>query len=174
MTRRILVICGSRALDASPRPRRWAKREIAAALARFAPDVVVHGFARGPDTWADELAACLELPRVHFALSVDRPWCFDARGVGRLAKGAERYTYDGAPKVKPLARNEAMMRWAADRSTEGHIVMVLALRAPWATTKGTAHALTCARDFELAVTAPDLPPDAWPDESDAHEGQHGA
>ena len=184
---RILVVTGSRAIDVDRRPRRWAKRERAAAFglppdrdrpcsaaAGFAPDVVAHGFARGPDAWADELAAYLEVPRVHFALSADRPWYFDAKGVGRLARGAELYTYDGTPKTKPLARNEAMMSWAAAKRDEGHVVLVLALRAPWTNTQGTRHAMDRASRYQLAVTAPELPSDAWPEEDPRGEGQHGA
>ena len=159
MTRRILVICGSRALDASPRPRRWAKREIAAALARFAPDVVVHGFARGPDAWSDELAVWLDIPRVVFSLSRFEPRVRSERG-DRPAAEAERYRYDSSD---PLSRNAAMIRWAVDRAAEGHAVRVLALTAGWSGTGGTRHTMALARDAGLHVEHHEAPDWTWPE-----------
>lgn len=163
---RILVVAGSRVLSDRSAAETWAKRAIASACARLEVECVAHGNASGPDTWADDHAAWLGVPRVVFALlSSGRPVVMlgpRARPIQR----AEHYAYDHRD---PLARNAALMRWAADRAAKGHVVEVLGLVAPWATTRGTDHALRCARDLELPVTRIEAPIDsgADPDERTA-------
>lgn len=141
---RILVVCGARVLDAGAESRRWAKAVIARRMVGWDATLVAHGGARGPDTWADELAAWLGLPRVVF-LPGKTPLIVTARG-RRAIRGADRYL-----STDPLSRNTAMMRWAADRAAEGHAVEVLALHAPWSTTHGTTHAVGVGRGFDLCV-----------------------
>lgn len=162
---RILVVTGARVLDVDARPRRWARWCIARSFVAHGGSpagLVVHGGARGPDTWADELAEYLLLPRVVFPLvAPGRPALW--RGTrARAARDAERYAYDARD---PLARNIAMARWGADRAAEGHHVEVLALTAPWSPTRGTRHAMARAEEFGLPVTHCDAPSDAWPEES---------
>lgn len=162
MTARILVVCGARVLDATPASVRWSKREIAAAMSGFRVgdhglvashiDLVAHGDARGPDAWADEVAAWLGIPRVVFPCWGSRGWPvmrYDGRE--RAAKNAgDRYNYN---PQNPHGRNAMLMKWAADRAEETNVVRVLALRAPWATTDGTGHAVRCATDRGLDVMA---------------------
>ena len=162
---RLLVVCGARALCETPAATRWAKREIARALSGYRVgenglvashvDLVGHGAARGPDTWADEIASWLGLPRVQLPCwgHVTRPLvCVGAKT--RPVREWERYVYE--PR-DPHGRNARLMEWARDQRDAGHVVAVLALHAPWATTGGTAHAVRCARSHGLDVveyTAP--------------------
>jgi hypothetical protein len=116
---RILVVAGSRVLGDRGAAEAWSKRAIASACARLAVQCVAHGNAPGPDTWADEHAAWLGLPRVAFTLMYSgRPVVI--RGTrARPAQRDEHYAYD--PR-DPLARNAALMRWAADRAAYGCMV----------------------------------------------------
>lgn len=155
---RILVVTGSRALDVDDRPRRWARRLVAHWMTEVA--LVVHGGARGPDLYADSLAAYLFLPRVVFPLVAPGRPLTRAGNRARATRDADRYAYDVRD---PLTRTAAMVRWAADRAAEGHDVTVLGLRAPWAITRGTAHTLTLAREAELHVVEHEPPEEAWPE-----------
>lgn len=154
----ILVVTGARVLDDTTAARAWARRAIVHAMGTVVADVglvtlVVHGGARGPDAWSDELAVWLDIPRVVFSLSRFEPRVRSERG-DRPAVEAERYRYDNSD---PLARNAAMVRWAADRAMEGHAVRVLALTASWSETGGTRHTMARARHHGLVVEHHDAP-----------------
>lgn len=186
---RILIVTGSRVWDCDAIPRAWARAALVQAFARVRPDLVAHGGAPGWGTYADELALWLGVPRAVFSITgpvrvlqqghaVALPVAQDGArlphllvpgGGGRMLKDAARYRYSG-----PLPRNEAMMRWAADRAAEGHVVDVVSARAPWSPSGGTAMATRCARDFDLRVTEIEVQRSARPAEDPAHEGQHGA
>ena len=157
---RILVVTGSRAFDVDHRSRFWAKAAITGSFTNHLPGLVVHGGARGPDTWAEELAAWLGLPRVWFGvggagLAVLRL----PNGHARKINDAERYAYASRD---PLARNDAMMRWAADQAARGHAVQVVGLLAPWSKSNGTAYTLVSARNHDLTVETFEAPAEAWP------------
>ena len=166
----ILVVTGARALDVHGPSRAWARRVVARAMTT--PDrvgdvsLVAHGDAKGPDTWADYLALWLHLPRVGWPLvAPGAPVVWHGAGA-RAARDAERYRYDWRD---PLARNEAMVRWASDLALEGHIVRVLALTAGWSGTGGTRHTMARARHHGLCIEHHDAPDWTWPecDERDA-------
>jgi hypothetical protein len=158
---RILVVTGSRALDADARSRFWAKSAITESFVNHLPGLVVHGGARGPDTWAEEFAAWLGLPRVWFGvggagLAVLRL----PNGHARKIVDAERYAYASRD---PLARNDAMIRWAADQAARGHAVKVVGLLAPWTNSGGTAYTLVAARNHDLSVRTFEAPAEVWPE-----------
>lgn len=167
---RILVVTGARVLDVDDRPRRWARMRVAEAITDTLfttggpADLVVHGDAAGPDRWAEDLATYLLLPRVVFSLVLPGRPVSRSGSRWRATRDADRYTYDG-----PLPRNAVMMRWAADRRAEGHVVEVLALTAPWSNTGGTRHAMARAEELELPVIHYDAPDDAWPRDRGAGE-----
>jgi hypothetical protein len=159
---RILVVTGSRALDVDTPSRAWGRRTVAMALTvKMEVGLVVHGDAVGPDRWAEDLASYLLLPRVVFPLVAPGRPVSRSGSRARATRDADRYTYDASA---PLTRNAAMMRWAADRAAEGHQVEVLALTAPWSTTRGTRHTVERARELELPVMHFDAPDDVWPRE----------
>jgi hypothetical protein len=186
---RLLVVTGSRVFDCDAIPRSWARHQLVQAFARVRPDLVAHGGAAGWDRYTDELALWLGVPRAVFDLSgpvrvlrdghaVALPVAQDGArlphmllpgGGGRLLKDAARYRYSG-----PLPRNEALMRWAADRAAEGHDVEVVGAIAPWSSSGGTRRALDHAAAFDLRITVVDVPTSAWPAEDPAIEGQHEA
>lgn len=161
---RILVVTGARALDVHGPSRAWARRLVAhwMTIASEAGEVglVVHGDARGPDSWADYLALWLNLPRIVFSLvRPGAPVLWDGQRT-RPARDAERYRYDWRD---PLSRNAAMIRWAADRRAESHDVSVLALTAPWSPTGGTRATMARALEYELPVIHHDAPDWTWPE-----------
>ena len=160
---RILVVTGSRAFDVDDRSRFWAKAALTGSFVKYLPGLVVHGGARGPDTWAEELAAWLGLPRAVFELggrAESKLPHLRLPNSSRLLHGADRYRY---PSADPLARNDTMIRWAADQAARGHVVWVVGLRAPWSSTGGTARTLAAARNMELAVEVFEAPAEAWPE-----------
>lgn len=170
---KVLIVCGARVLDASPSARRWAKAELASAVLSFTPDLIAHGDARGPDRWADELAAWLGIPRVVFAIfgGLSDPYVPIVRRPDRSTrptKDAERFRYD--PK-DPKGRNAALMAWGAAQRDTGHAVQVCALYAPWTATRGTAHAAGLAREHGLVVTELTASPDLMPDTNDCTGGE---
>jgi len=166
---RVLVVTGSRAFDVDANARAWARWAIAHKFSAFCPDVIAHGAARGVDTYADELAAWLGIPRAVFGLSKSTAHLRLPSGMSRPIKNDLRYKFSD-----PLSRNDALVRWAADQSAEGHVVEVLGLRAPWATTRGTKYTLDRALELDLRIDTPTVTARAWPAEDPAHEGQHGA
>lgn len=157
---RILVVTGSRAFDVDPRSRFWAKAAITGSFANHIPGLVVHGGARGPDTYANELATWLGLPRVVFGLGVSglAVLCYPD-GRARKINDAERYAFSGKD---PLSRNDAMNRWAADQAARGHAVKVVGLLAPWSNSNGTAYTLVSARNHDLDAETFEAPAEAWP------------
>lgn len=155
---RIIIVCGARVLADSADARSWAKGIIATRIVSGGASVVAHGGAIGPDSWADELASWLDLPRVVFALRGRRA-VLVVGGRVRDVRHAERYAYDSRD---PLGRNGVLMRWSADRAAEGHEVSVLALHAPWSSTQGTAHAARMAREIGLQVMEFTAPPEMRP------------
>ena len=165
---RILVVTGARVLDVDERPRAWARRLVAHWMT-FGADgrdvgLVVHGDAPGPDRYAEDLAGYLLLPRVVFRLVEPGVPVLRSGGKAREVKDAGRYRYDARD---PLARNRAMVQWAADRAAEGHLLLVLALTAPWSNTNGARYTMARARELELPVMHFDAPDDAWPREEGA-------
>ena len=171
---KLLVVTGARALDCAARPRRWALARLIEAFARYAPDVVVHGDARGPDSWAEDLALLAALPPRRWSEPQRAPVVRSPNGEVRPVKDVGAYPYGD-----PLSRNEAMIRWAANMAVSdapavrgpGHVVQVFGLLAPWSSTHGTAGTLLHARNMDLAVESISAPSEAWPEEDTAHGGQ---
>lgn len=176
----ILLVTGSRAWDADRRSARWARDRIARwVLGHWhdnvslgaAMEVVAHGDAPGPDTYADEIADALLIPRVVFPLGGwgtpvlrDREGHDRRRQKGRLLRDAESWRF---PSGDPLERNATMVRWAAAQEKAGHSVIVLGLVAPWTLTGGTRHTLRLAATLGLRVEEyppEDVPAAAWPAE----------
>lgn len=171
---RLLVVTGSRSLDATLAAKTWALRELAARIFAGDVDVVVHGACRhSPDDWADHLAH--SLPSWGTIAHVIRWPLPSSRVVDHCAEGAGPYKivkghfvrlrdHDRYPYTTPLERNAAMIRWAADQRDAGHVVRVLGLRTPWATTGGTAATLRHAQRAGLDVVELVCPPECGPTE----------
>lgn len=151
---RLLVVTGSRALNDTRASKTWALRILAEHVFAGDVDVVVTGACRrSPDDWADHLAnSRTSWGTVAHVIRWPVPGgsltdhC-DEGGPYKVVRGhfvrlrdADRYPY-----TTPLERNAAMIRWAADQRDAGHVVRVLGLRAPWATTGGTAATLRHAQ-----------------------------
>lgn len=158
---RLLVVTGSRALNDTLVARAWALRELAARI--FADDaaIVVHGQCKGsPDDWADELAKLARITRIAWPIDGGPLVFVPVQSFGwhvRDLRDSASYPYQG-----PKPRNAAMIRWAADQRDASHVVRVLALRAPWATTHGTEHTATVARRAGLDVVELVCPPECGP------------
>lgn len=179
----ILLVTGSRAWDVDRRSARWARAQMALVLggARPAlrewgtpPDLVVHGDAPGADTYAEEIAAAMLLPRAVFSLRTGAPVlrtrsARDPRVTSaRPLRDAGEWRYGS----NPLERNAAMIRWAVEQMRAAHSVRVFALVAPWSPTGGTRHTLRLAEDAGLraeVIAGDRVPQCAWPEE-DSREG----
>lgn len=153
----ILLVTGSRALADTPAAERWARERIADAFERHNPTIVVTGDAAGPDEWAvgPALADDCDVYVWRCDGSVERRWA-----TGAELQPMRRWTPTGPRKRWPLQRNAAMVAETTDQS-EGAAV-VLALHAPWATTRGTAHTVGLARRAGLAVEEHTCPAEHGP------------
>lgn len=149
----ILCVTGNRALGDHPEAALWARRRLAEAMATEGCTVVVHGGARGPDTWAHDLAGVIGLRRVVFGgdgvvrddLHGERPWC---RPDDKPAPTATRAEW--APWY--LHRDRVMVRWVARHAEAAGGARVLCLRAPWSRTNGAGYTADRARALGLDVT----------------------
>ena len=147
----LLLVTGSRALASFEPARRWLRDE----LATRGPAVVVTGDAPGPDgvaAWwvgeqpwpAPELRAyCLDGHRRDWWSQANPPrWVEPARMAEEIGlRGRRRW---------PLFRNTVMVH---DVEKVAHLfdVTVLALKADWSATQGTAHTAGLARRLRLPV-----------------------
>lgn len=140
--RRILVVSGARALSRTPAARVWSLAQIATAMHAHCADTIVHGACEGPDVWADLIAREAHITRVKFPLET-RAHALFFRGRAWNAReiaDPDRYAY-----ATPLARNDAMARWAGDRARVDD-VRALTPRCDWPmrdgerATQGTAYA----------------------------------
>jgi hypothetical protein len=157
----LLLVTGSRALDRTPAAAWWAQQQILGAMARLEHGAdIVTGDALGPDEWARRLAITAGLTALVFNL------------YGRVIDGQAgwRWTEQARPfgdaaKRWPLVRNDAMVKYVAERAASGDRVRVLALTAGWATTRGTQYTAARARAAGLIVEACECPgelgPDGW-------------
>lgn len=148
---RLMLVTGARALSETPAAKTWALGILSAAFAWWRPDVLVHGGCAGsPDEWAGELARYQHI--------ATRVFLLDGQIVAQGALPPEVTTFldrwaDNALETRdrfrvPLLRNRAMVN-AVTRC--GADVLVLALRAHWAQTNGTAHTARLAREAGLCV-----------------------
>lgn len=151
MSTNVLLVTGSRALADTPGARAWAHGVLDEAL--ISVDLLVAGGAAGPDTWARELAERVR-PLVAW-----REYRLDGgvhtpRGlVARWDAAVLPSDRDelASPTRRPLRRNRAMVEAVARAAAAGHRVRVVAVRAPWARTAGTAYTARLAREAGLRV-----------------------
>lgn len=160
MPSEVILFSGSRKFAGHPAALRWARsvmlREAADVLERTDRLRFVMGDAEGIDDLAADVASALNAlsPNIHrtvFRLNAmvthdDRP--------------NERWTTDappaiGSPERKrwPLTRNRAMVK----RVATFPIRACVGIRCPWATTNGTAHTMTLAKDAGMDVRVYDCP-----------------
>jgi len=143
--RYILRVTGARALADEPAAEEWAREQIATAAARIVDGgVLVTGDATGPDAWA--LARAEGLGRLTARYALDG-CIYTGRGI--IAWGSR--TSEHTSRTWPLERNRVMVAHVAHRAAQGRRAQVLALRAPWARTNGTAHTVTRATEAGLLV-----------------------
>ena len=153
----VLLVTGSRAFEDGDKTSVVAANHAEALLdgfiLRLRPGsvVVVGDCDRGPDRWARRSA---ETARRRLSVwrtdgsrhdarpgrEADDPWSTRVEVWGEVK---------GDPRRDPLLRNAAMGVRAAELHRDGHEVFVLALRAAWSRTNGTAHTWRCARDAGL-------------------------
>lgn len=149
----LLLVTGSRALAERPEAEAWARRMLRGPIRGDANPRVLTGDARGPDAWAVEAA---RVQWTRFAKD-GGIYC----GVG-LPFRAGWWTFP--PNEKPptprtrdewrerlLARDRALVAYAARMAAAGTTVRVLALVAPWSRTQGTAYTARLAREAGLDV-----------------------
>lgn len=182
----IAIFTGSRAWEMpAHRPSRgWVRRQVAGALYGVfgaPPDVVAHGDAVGLDTYVEDLARYLQIPRVVFPLATKRggfrgPETRNGAEV-RPTVGGEDFTYNGPVERTGegiVGRNGAMARWGRAQLERGHDVYTVALVAPWSLSGGTKNATREFREAGLLVIAPEAPPwvvSVGPDDCDPHGGR---
>jgi hypothetical protein len=154
MSRDQIIICtGSRTLADDPRAVTWARTILARELA--SATLVVAGDARGPDTWAHDIAQGMVKP-----IDCER-WCVAGHVLrwnalpGRV--GGWSFAGDWAemdtlrdPRKRPLARNAAMVNLYGPPDRESTIRLV-ALIDPASRTQGTQHTVTLARAAGINV-----------------------
>lgn len=153
---RLLLVTGARALSETRMAKIWASDLISAAMGWWRPDVLVHGGCAGsPDEWAGDYVRD-DWRYQHIATRV---FLLDGQIVAQGALPPEVTTFlDRWDECEPLAtrdrfriplrRNRAMVNAV---TCCGADVLVLALRAPWAKTNGTAHTARLAREAGLLV-----------------------
>lgn len=148
----ILLVTGNRALGDRPEAALWARRRLAEAMADDQVTAVVHGGARGPDSWAQDQARAIGLRCIVFDgtgmviddLCGERAW--DVR--------AERPTQDSRPvqwAAWYLHRDRVMALWVARVAARAGGGRVLCLRAPWSRTNGAGYTADRARALGLDV-----------------------
>jgi hypothetical protein len=150
----VLLVTGARALCDTAAARQWAQdtlKERVAALPRNA--CILAGGAPGPDAWAFEIGRTKGLTVVEYKLDglryvngkIDesqREWPIPAT----LPTGSRP-----GEKGWPLVRNAAMVDGARKAFDAHWDVIVLALFAPWSTTRGTDHTASLAEKAGLEV-----------------------
>lgn len=161
----LVLVTGSRALAGHDDARVWLREQLAA----LDPSVVVTGDAAGPDAEAMRWAESRPVAEVSDAVALAAPgsarpflMVYTLTGAIRSAWLDRRmigawWTREMAParhlpeaKRWPLVRNAAMVRDVVALS-DRYAVTVLALRADWAPTQGTAHTVGLARRAGLMV-----------------------
>lgn len=163
MPSEVLLFTGSRKFAGHPAALRWARsvilREAADVLERTDRLRFVVGDAEGIDDLAESIARALNSLSQHINYSVFR---LDGLLI-HSDRANERWTDEtppamGSPERKrwPLTRNRAMV--ARVRAFDGPKACV-GIRCPWATTNGTAHTMTLAREAGMIVRAYDCPSD---------------
>ncbi len=141
----ILLVTGARALAELPAAEEWARAQITEAAARIVDGgVLVTGDAAGPDAWALARAEGLGRQSARYALD---GCIYTSRGITVWGIRGNSHT----SRTWPLERNRVMVHHVAHRAAQGRRVQVLALRAPWARTNGTAHTITRAAEAGLVV-----------------------
>lgn len=136
-----LFVTGSRSLEDRPGAKGWACSIIRETLTLMRPgDLLVHGDADGPDTWAAGLAESLwrDLPGERRVLCCT-PSGFQQMliiGDGNVRWDAPERWHPGNPG--PRARNRYMVKTVlAAHEHEGRSVKVLAFIDPMSKTRGT-------------------------------------
>ena len=161
MTRPYLLVTGSRALADRDDSATWARARIEEALAAMPRSTrVLTGDARGPDAWAIRArhpwTAFTGTGSITVGASVPEDWPGVAHGDHEgWWTGAERPPVPQGRdewRRRLLARDRALVAFAALCASRGELVRVLALRAPWAETHGTDYTATRAREAGLPVT----------------------
>ena len=147
MADQIVIVTGSRALADSPEATRWAREILARELA--SATLVIAGDARGPDTWAHEIAQ-------GFAAPIDcERWCVNGAVERRVSAvgwwrddpwGTPETTTD--PRRRPLVRNVAMIASCEGRADTRIVGLIDAASK----TRGTQHTLSIARSGGFNVT----------------------
>ena len=132
----ILCVTGNRALAERPDAERWARWR----------------GARGPDTWAHDIALSLAKRRVVFdgtGVCIDdlhgaRPWCRPGDMPTSKAIPADWSAWY-------LHRDRVMVRWVARHAEVAGGATVLCLRAPWSRTNGAGYTAARATALGLSV-----------------------
>jgi len=146
MSRTLLVVTGSRALDQarckSPLPRAWANLRLCEWL-DATPDgsvILTGGCPGSPDEWAGTLAFSFRGQRklVEYLPNGDRVECV----LGSGATGIRRVSRWSEASPGPLPRNVELARAAAKAKQSGFDVRVVALGARWSRTHGTEHTVS--------------------------------
>lgn len=140
MIEQLAVFCGARVLCDWLDAERWARGKIDLVLNRRPWTHVVHGGARGPDTWSGEAGAARGLIVVTYALD----GCVYVNGVVTRRWTEQRRPY-------PLDRNLEIVRAMRLRNAAGAYVGFTGLKAAWSTTDGTGHAIRHAKDASLTT-----------------------
>jgi len=152
VSRRILLVTGSRALTGHARMGRILLAEVSD-LKRYL-GYVVAGDAGGPDELAHSLAKACGVHSVTYRL--DGTWqSTDANTPGgrwdaKLSQDELREIED--PRRRPLVRNNVMAHSVGMQGDRGWQVHCLALIAPWSKTKGTEHTARRAEQYGIPVT----------------------
>jgi oligoribonuclease (3'-5' exoribonuclease) len=145
----VALLCfGARALDEGDAAARWAQDRLEEAIAALPPgSVVLAGGARGPDTWAREVAGYYERLCVEYRLDGYR-WRDGVRTEQQwtdlLPESARVRDPSAPPSRWPLLRDDAMVEaLVRARANQGWEVSGLGLSAFWSHTRGTEY--TAAR-----------------------------
>lgn len=145
--RRLLVVTGSRSLSSKPRGKQLALDALKGALEWLEEadeKLVMHGDAKGPDSWIDEVAIMKRWGRI--AVLPDGRLKTNGSPSGEWASALAQSKLG---KAAPLARNVEIIRRALAYEDEGWEVSVTGLVDPASPTRGTDHTLAQARDAGL-------------------------